>query len=999
NGGGYWYRGRTESVTWSSTNIQSNDQVLIRLRSISTNQEHNLLTSTVNDGTESFVVPTSIPLGTYKLEIKTLVGSYLDASDSYFTIVDPLVVTAPVINITINGSAYDGSTYTTTFGGTARIGWAVTPTSGTTCAAAGIGIDGGSDAVNLSDGGRPWTTPALYTNTTYGIVCSNSAGTTYKYVNINVPAQANTTVAGTTAPAITLNGSSDNSRLSINVEFGRTATFNWSVSPTVGTSCSAAGNGVNGAIGSGAINLRGTGTTPALYANTTYGIACVNRNSAGVVSGTTYKYADVTVAAQTSVTTGGTPTISSINPSSVNTGQTTNFTVTGTNFQSGSMIYYTGTYSGSPGSFTPTFNSYDPTHLTFTAGPLNSGTYTFYVQNPSGQRSGTLNMTVTAPAVVAAPAATAPVINITINGSAYDGSTFTTTFGGRPNIGWTVTPTSGTTCAAAGNGIGGGSGAVNLSGSWTTPLLYANTTYGVVCSNSLGTTYKYVSIGVQAQANTTTTGNPTSPTITLNGSNDSSRLGINVEFGRTATFNWSVTQPTGTVTTCYAAGNGVNGATGSGAINLSGSGTTPALYANTTYGIACSNTNSSGVVSGTTYKYADVTVAAQTSVTTGGTPTISSINPSSVNTGQTTNFTVTGTNFQSGSMIYYTGTYSGSPGSFTPTFNSYDPTHLTFTAGPLNSGTYTFYVQNPDGQRSGTLNLTVTAPAAVTYTAPTLSVSNSNPTAGTTISFTWSAPNGTGCSWSNNGVYVGVLSSSPVSVDTTGLSGVYNMTASCSYPNGQTMTSNQVPVTVAAPVAAPAGPLGCSADGALFKGGTYRESGGVRALCQSPNYTWETSSALGSGTYAPGYCAVGSYNYASDTFGALGSQCYNCSGGAWVPMSSSYCSGLISMVSPSSQTASAMNAFGSAMQSPSPTQETTSGFSYTFTQDMYRGQSGAEVSALQQALKAEGLFAGEATGNFYDVTREAVIAFQIKYGINPTGYVGATTREKLNVLY
>lgn len=99
------------------------------------------------------------------------------------------------------------------------------------------------------------------------------------------------------------------------------------------------------------------------------------------------------------------------------------------------------------------------------------------------------------------------------------------------------------------------------------------------------------------------------------------------------------------------------------------------------------------------------------------------------------------------------------------------------------------------------------------------------------------------------------------------------------------------------------------------------------------------------------------------------------------------------------QTASALNAFGDATQSPSITQGTTDGFSYTLTQDMYRGTQGSEVVALQRALHAEGLFAGEATGNFYDVTREAVIAFQIKYGINPTGYVGSETRAKLNALY
>ncbi|KKW19061.1 MAG: hypothetical protein UY63_C0023G0012, partial [Parcubacteria group bacterium GW2011_GWA2_51_10] len=41
----------------------------------------------------------------------------------------------------------------------------------------------------------------------------------------------------------------------------------------------------------------------------------------------------------------------------------------------------------------------------------------------------------------------------------------------------------------------------------------------------------------------------------------------------------------------------------------------------------------------------------------------------------------------------------------------------------------------------------------------------------------------------------------------------------------------------------------------------------------------------------------------------------------------------------------------------------------------------------------------EISGNFYDHTREGVLAFQTKYGINPTGYVGPATRAQLNALF
>ena len=75
------------------------------------------------------------------------------------------------------------------------------------------------------------------------------------------------------------------------------------------------------------------------------------------------------------------------------------------------------------------------------------------------------------------------------------------------------------------------------------------------------------------------------------------------------------------------------------------------------------------------------------------------------------------------------------------------------------------------------------------------------------------------------------------------------------------------------------------------------------------------------------------------------------------------------------------------------------GFSYHFTLDLYRGQEGKEVRALQEALKIEGLFNNEISGNFYDQTLEAVMKFQEKYGINPTGYVGPATRAQLNALF
>ena len=201
------------------------------------------ITPTLVSGTSlRFIIPTNTSIGTHTLAVNMMAGGFPLSSSVPLNVVATQTNTATVPDITINGASGGFSPiYTVPFGETIAFTWSVMPTNGTTCYAAGNGIDGGADAINLSGA---WTTPALYTNTTYGVRCTNSAGTTYKYVNISVPPQT-TTATSNTAPTITLNGNNSSSRLSINVEFGRTATFTWGVTPTTGTSCSAAGIGVN----------------------------------------------------------------------------------------------------------------------------------------------------------------------------------------------------------------------------------------------------------------------------------------------------------------------------------------------------------------------------------------------------------------------------------------------------------------------------------------------------------------------------------------------------------------------------------------------------------------------------------------------------------------------------------------------------------------------------------------------------------------------------------
>jgi peptidoglycan hydrolase-like protein with peptidoglycan-binding domain len=69
---------------------------------------------------------------------------------------------------------------------------------------------------------------------------------------------------------------------------------------------------------------------------------------------------------------------------------------------------------------------------------------------------------------------------------------------------------------------------------------------------------------------------------------------------------------------------------------------------------------------------------------------------------------------------------------------------------------------------------------------------------------------------------------------------------------------------------------------------------------------------------------------------------------------------------------------------------------YTFTQYLYNGSSGPQVTALQQRLTDDGLYNGPIIGNYGPLTETAVKAYQKKHDINPLGVVGPATRALLN---
>lgn len=65
------------------------------------------------------------------------------------------------------------------------------------------------------------------------------------------------------------------------------------------------------------------------------------------------------------------------------------------------------------------------------------------------------------------------------------------------------------------------------------------------------------------------------------------------------------------------------------------------------------------------------------------------------------------------------------------------------------------------------------------------------------------------------------------------------------------------------------------------------------------------------------------------------------------------------------------------------------------TRNLFVGSRGAQVTALQNILIANGYMTGSATGYFGNATRKAVKQFQKAYDISPTGFVGQATRAAL----
>ena len=604
------------------------------------------------------------------------------------------------------------------------------------------------------------------------------------------------------------------------------------------------------------------------------------------------------------------------------------------------------------------------------------------------------------PTVIAAPTAVSVPVIIINDDKSTSALSYTVPFGGTVAFTWSVSPTSGTTCVAAGNGLGGTVGyqPTALSGSWTTPALTTSTIYGAKCTNAAGTTYKYVNVVVSGTNPTailnTTTSTVSAPVIIIN-NDTNSQLNYTINAGSPITFTWSVTPTSGT--TCYAAGNGLGGTTGYQQTALSGTWTTSPTIS-TIYGAKCTN------ASGTTYRYVNVVVspAAGTtpvSTTPAPAPTITSISPSGITAGQAATFLVTGSNLQFGATIYYSiGTSSGS---LTPTVNS--STQLMFTAGASGAGTYTFYVKNPDGQTSGSLSVSVTAqPAPIV----TLTQGAATSATGDTVYIAWTTENSltisscTAKSSTDQSMWSTVTSGGSVGTANFVLNstGTYYGKVFCTTTSGGTVNSNTIQHTVIAPVT-PALPV------VTLTQGTNTSASGetVNIAWTVDNPSLISSCTAKSSTDQNTWSTVASYpdGWPHSTSFALPTGTYYgkvfCTTTSGSQVTSNMISHVVSMNTSGStqmnQTASALNALTNATGA-------TASFSYTWNNNLQIGSPYTDdVRALQTALTREGVYTGEITGGFYNQTFTAVKAFQQKYGIEATGFVGPITREKLNALY
>ena len=492
-------------------------------------------------------------------------------------------------------------------------------------------------------------------------------------------AKSGATSVTTPAPSITLQVTPET------ILLGQSATLSWSTH--YATSCNAA-NGW-----SGARPLTGSASTGPLRATTEFDLVCTGGG------GSARQSVIVTVNALA-------PLVQlTASPSTVEAGDTTTLAWTSVNATSCAA---TGGWSGAQ----PLLGSATSAHLNA------STTYTLVCVGPAGGAAQSVTVTVIPPA---------PVIALTATPS-------TVVQGAEATLAWTTT--NATACSASGSW----SGAMPLSGTFTTGALSANARYSLNCTGPGGVATQSTTVSVV----------PPAPKLAF------AATPSTIASGAAATLTWSATN----AQSCAASGGWT------GARATSGSASTGTLSASRTYTLACTGSG------GTTTQAVTVTVSAHATAA----PTVSlSVGPSVISAGSSATLTWASLNATSCAAA---GGWSGTL-----------PQSGTRSTGTL-TATTTFTVSCTGAGGTATQAATVTVhPAAP---AISLKASPSTVTSGGSATVTWNSLNATSCTAS--GTYNGsVPTSGARSTAPLGADATYTLT--CTGSGGTAAQSVTVTVT------------------------------------------------------------------------------------------------------------------------------------------------------------------------------------------------------------
>ncbi len=356
-------------------------------------------------------------------------------------------------------------------------------------------------------------------------------------------------------------------------------------------------------------------------------------------------------------------------------------------------------------------------------------------------------------------------------------------------------------------------------------------------------------------------------------------------------------------------------------------------------------------------------------------PTITFITPSQGSAN--TNVTIYGTNLSGASSVEFYTSNGQISGSLVP--SSVSATNVVFTingvfAANVSPGTYQVGVVTnacAGGCNSNRVGFTLVAP---TTAAPTITMT-ANPTSvafGNSSLISWKSTGATSCAPSGDPGFALAGGGTSGSASSYGIFGPTTFKVSCTGTGGTTSTSTTVTLTQY-----------------VYTAGTAIS---VQSS-QSPKCSCDTSQARNCATtftsVDQGPVCYEIYNAQTDPLG--GPQYMS------VPYTRAVIQAMAPSVGGASQTASVLNAlFGKKTD----TSASVATFGYRWNQNLTIGSTAfADVSALQIVLMKEGVYAGDVTGGFYSQTFQSVKAFQQKYGIEATGFMGLATRTKLNELY